>query len=117
MTHLGNTHNIFIYHWLSEQSASSHAISPNGFTDNYDMAVKESLSQKEPLFLTQDFNSFRREHLMKNRRKAPGCASEFPGCTEIPSSQITAEACSIVNFLFCIFDILSRQRLVQYHLS
>lgn len=65
----------------------------------------------------EDFNSFRREYLTKTRIKAPGCASEFPGCTEIPSSQITAEACSIVKFLFCIFDILSRQRLVQYHLS
>lgn len=54
----GGTHTIFIYHWLSEQSVSSHAISSNGYTDNYDMAVKKSLSQTEPLFLTQVFGGF-----------------------------------------------------------
>lgn len=52
MTHYGRMHTFFYLSpaffsfLLDEQSASSHATSPNGFTNNYDMAVKKTLSDR-----------------------------------------------------------------------
>lgn len=115
MTHLGSMRTFFIYHWLSEQSASSHAISPNGFTDNYDMAVKKIPFQIEPLFLTQVFGRFQlnQEGVFDEKQNKSTWVCFRVSWIHWDTLEYMARACSIVKFYIFFFYFFSRQSLTS----